>query len=115
MFTWYRQISSNERKTFWGCFAGWGLDAVIGSANKCIRGVPGMSFALVSPAFLEVARGQRAAQAGPDDSGAGATGNGENKHGKQSEHGKRPALGKAWAWHKHAPCPGLDTLWMTCG
>src|SRR3954454_10579637 len=28
MFTWYRQISSNERKTFWGCFAGWGLDAL---------------------------------------------------------------------------------------
>lgn len=28
MFTWYRQISSNERKTFWACFAGWGLDAL---------------------------------------------------------------------------------------
>jgi len=28
MFTWYKQISSNERKTFWGCFAGWGLDAL---------------------------------------------------------------------------------------
>lgn len=41
--------------------AGWGLDAVIGSANKCIRGTPGAAFAVVSAAFLEGAMRQRAA------------------------------------------------------
>lgn len=40
--------------------AGWGLDAVIGSANKCIRGTPGAAFAVVSAAFLEGAMRQRA-------------------------------------------------------
>ena len=28
MFTWYRQGTPLERNTFWGCFAGWGLDAL---------------------------------------------------------------------------------------
>ncbi|MFZ6754154.1 MFS transporter [Undibacterium sp. Dicai25W] len=28
MFKWYRQVSSLERKTFWACFSGWGLDAL---------------------------------------------------------------------------------------
>jgi len=28
MFDWYKRVSINERKTFWGCFAGWGLDAL---------------------------------------------------------------------------------------
>lgn len=28
MFNWYRQVSSLERKTFWACFSGWGLDAL---------------------------------------------------------------------------------------
>lgn len=41
--------------------AAWGLDAVIGSANKCIRGTPGAAFAVVSAAFLEGAMKQRAA------------------------------------------------------
>ena len=26
MFSWYRQITSRERKTFWACFGGWSLD-----------------------------------------------------------------------------------------
>lgn len=33
---------------------GWGIDGTIGSANKCIRGVPGVSFVVVSPDFLEI-------------------------------------------------------------
>ena len=28
MFNWYRQVSPIERKTFWACFSGWGLDAL---------------------------------------------------------------------------------------
>jgi MFS family permease len=28
MFSWYRQVSQLERKTFWACFSGWGLDAL---------------------------------------------------------------------------------------
>lgn len=28
MFKWYRDITSQERKTFWGCFGGWALDAL---------------------------------------------------------------------------------------
>ena len=28
MFSWYRESSSKERKTFWACFGGWGLDAL---------------------------------------------------------------------------------------
>jgi 2-aminoethylphosphonate-pyruvate transaminase len=39
----------------------WGLDAVIGSANKCIRGVPGASFVLASERFVEVASPQKSA------------------------------------------------------
>lgn len=28
MFHWYREITPTERKTFWGCFGGWALDAL---------------------------------------------------------------------------------------
>ena len=28
MFNWYREVSADERKTFWGCFGGWALDAL---------------------------------------------------------------------------------------
>lgn len=28
MFSWYREITSRERKTFWACFGGWSLDAL---------------------------------------------------------------------------------------
>ncbi len=28
MFTWYKEISPPERRTFWGCFGGWALDAL---------------------------------------------------------------------------------------
>lgn len=28
MFSWYRQIASAERRTFWACFGGWSLDAL---------------------------------------------------------------------------------------
>ena len=31
---------------------GWGLDAVLGTANKCFRGVPGVAFAILSKDFL---------------------------------------------------------------
>ncbi len=33
---------------------GWGVDLVIGSANKCLRGVPGVGFVVASNEFLEV-------------------------------------------------------------
>jgi 2-aminoethylphosphonate-pyruvate transaminase len=36
--------------------AGWGVDAVACTANKCIRGLPGMAFVLASRAILERAR-----------------------------------------------------------
>jgi MFS family permease len=28
MFSWYRDITSKERRTFWACFGGWSLDAL---------------------------------------------------------------------------------------
>lgn len=28
MFSWYRDITARERKTFWACFGGWALDAL---------------------------------------------------------------------------------------
>ncbi|GLU33104.1 MFS transporter [Trinickia caryophylli] len=28
MFTWFKQISPTERRTFWACFGGWALDAL---------------------------------------------------------------------------------------
>ncbi len=40
--------------------AGWQLDAVIGSANKCLRGVPGAAFVIASPAFRRAAAAQKA-------------------------------------------------------
>ena len=33
---------------------GWEIDLIIGSANKCLRGVPGVSFVVTSNDFLEV-------------------------------------------------------------
>ena len=33
--------------------AGWGIDLIIGSANKCIRGVPGASFVVVTDALAD--------------------------------------------------------------
>ena len=39
--------------------AGWQLDAVIGSANKCIRGVQGAAFVIASPAFRTAAATQK--------------------------------------------------------
>jgi len=35
---------------------GWGLDAVLGTANKCFRGVPGVSFAILSKKFVTIAK-----------------------------------------------------------
>jgi MFS family permease len=28
MFDWYRELTGSQRKTFWACFGGWGLDAM---------------------------------------------------------------------------------------
>jgi MFS family permease len=28
MFTWYQELGTQERKTFWACFAGWAVDAM---------------------------------------------------------------------------------------
>jgi len=28
MFTWFRELSRSEKRTFWACFSGWGLDAM---------------------------------------------------------------------------------------
>lgn len=28
MFSWYRELTKRERDTFWGCFAGWAVDAM---------------------------------------------------------------------------------------
>lgn len=39
--------------------ADWGVDLVIGSANKCLRGVPGASFVVVSDELLEVVAQRR--------------------------------------------------------
>lgn len=41
--------------------AAWDLDGVIGSANKCLRGVPGAAFVIASPALRRAAEGQRSA------------------------------------------------------
>ncbi len=38
---------------------GWGVDLIIGSANKCIRGVPGASFVIISNDFLKVVSKRR--------------------------------------------------------
>ncbi len=35
---------------------GWGVDGVLGTANKCFRGVPGVSFAILSQDLLSIAR-----------------------------------------------------------
>ena len=32
---------------------GWGVDCVVGTVNKCVRGIPGVSFVLVSKPLLE--------------------------------------------------------------
>ena len=39
--------------------AGWGVDLVIGSANKCIRGVPGAAFVILSDQLREVLSSRR--------------------------------------------------------
>ena len=39
---------------------GWGVDLIIGSANKCIRGVPGVSFVVLANDLLEVVSKRRA-------------------------------------------------------
>lgn len=39
--------------------AGWGIDGVVGSANKCIRGVPGVSFVIVAQDFLNIILARR--------------------------------------------------------
>ena len=39
--------------------AGWGVDLVIGSANKCIRGVPGAAFVILSDQLRNVLSGRR--------------------------------------------------------
>ncbi len=39
--------------------AGWGVDLVIGSANKCIRGVPGASFVILSDKLREILSNRR--------------------------------------------------------
>jgi len=31
----------------------WGIEAIIGSFNKCIRGIPGLSFVVISDGFIE--------------------------------------------------------------
>jgi len=41
--------------------SGWGVDLIMGSANKCIRGVPGASFVIVSDQMAEVMKGRRQA------------------------------------------------------
>lgn len=38
--------------------AGWKIDCLISSANKCLEGVPGIAFAIVRTASLESSRGQ---------------------------------------------------------
>lgn len=34
--------------------AGWGVDLIIGSANKCLRGAPEVGFVVMSDYFLEI-------------------------------------------------------------
>jgi 2-aminoethylphosphonate-pyruvate transaminase len=37
----------------------WGIDMIIGSANKCIRGVPGLSFLVVADEFVKLIKNQK--------------------------------------------------------
>jgi 2-aminoethylphosphonate-pyruvate transaminase len=39
--------------------AGWGIDLIVGSANKCIRGVPGVSFVVASNDLMELVSNRR--------------------------------------------------------
>lgn len=39
--------------------AGWGVDLVVGSANKCIRGVPGAAFVVISEDFRQAISNRR--------------------------------------------------------
>lgn len=34
----------------------WGLDGLLGTANKCLRGIPGVSFVILSRALLDITR-----------------------------------------------------------
>lgn len=52
MFSWYRELTKKERITFWGCFAGWAVDAM-----------DAQLFSFVLP-ILIVAWGMTTAQAG---------------------------------------------------
>ena len=52
MFSWYRELTKKERKTFWGCFAGWAVDAM-----------DAQLFSFVLPVLI-VAWGMTTAQAG---------------------------------------------------
>ena len=52
MFGWYKQLTERERNTFWGCFAGWAVDAM-----------DAQLFSFVLP-ILIVAWGMTTAQAG---------------------------------------------------
>lgn len=57
--------------------AGWQLDAVIGSANKCLRGVPGAAFVIASPEFRRAAAAQKAQHYSNFELHAAAQENGE--------------------------------------
>ena len=50
--------------------AGWGVDLIIGSANKCIRGTPGVSFVVLSNDLFEVLSERRAVAFSTDLVGA---------------------------------------------
>ncbi|EHH13803.1 sugar transporter [Mesorhizobium amorphae] len=52
MFAWYRELTERERNTFWGCFAGWAVDAM-----------DAQLFSFVLPVLI-VAWGMTTAQAG---------------------------------------------------
>jgi MFS family permease len=52
MFNWYRELTKRERDTFWGCFAGWAVDAM-----------DAQLFSFVLPALI-VAWGITTAEAG---------------------------------------------------
>ena len=41
--------------------SGWGVDLIIGSANKCIRGVPGVAFVVINDQMVDFIKGRRQA------------------------------------------------------
>ena len=38
MIEWYRELGTNERRTFWACFGGWALDALDVQIYICSAG-----------------------------------------------------------------------------